>query len=144
MNQSCSGQDARSERTTRGSVRGLRWFCATALVAAAAYQFGPLGRSAFGFEGGKPHTAVRVSSDDIATLDRVSTAIHRVAETVKPSVVSIQTMNARPSRRLSTSAGSGVIFDERGYIVTSHHVVADADRVDVTLFNRRTYRADVV
>ena len=42
------------------------------------------------------------------------------------------------------SAGSGVIINENGYIVTNNHVVQDADQVDVTLSDNRTYRAEVV
>jgi Do/DeqQ family serine protease len=44
----------------------------------------------------------------------------------------------------SQSAGSGVIINEAGYIVTNNHVVQDADVVDVTLFDNRTYRAEVI
>lgn len=42
------------------------------------------------------------------------------------------------------SAGSGVIINENGYIVTNNHVVQDADQVDVTLSDNRTYRAEVI
>lgn len=41
------------------------------------------------------------------------------------------------------SAGSGVIIDaERGLIVTNHHVIAQANRVVITLQDRRTFDAD--
>lgn len=43
------------------------------------------------------------------------------------------------------STGSGVIIDAReGLVLTNHHVVAGADRVIVTLKNRRTYPATVI
>jgi serine protease Do len=44
----------------------------------------------------------------------------------------------------SQSAGSGVIINENGYIVTNSHVVQDADVVEVTLYDNRTYKADVI
>ena len=44
----------------------------------------------------------------------------------------------------SMSAGSGVIINADGYIVTNNHVVADADKVEVTLSNNRTYPAEVL
>lgn len=44
----------------------------------------------------------------------------------------------------SVSTGSGVIINASGYIVTNNHVVADADRVDVTLHDNRSFVADVV
>jgi Do/DeqQ family serine protease len=49
-----------------------------------------------------------------------------------------------PERR-ANSVGSGVIVDaENGYIVTNHHVIANADRIDVTLTDRRELRATLV
>jgi len=44
----------------------------------------------------------------------------------------------------SQSAGSGVIINESGYIVTNNHVVQDADIVEVTLLDNRTYKAEVI
>ena len=44
----------------------------------------------------------------------------------------------------SQSSGSGVIINENGYIVTNNHVVQDADIVEVTLYDNRTYKAAVI
>ena len=44
----------------------------------------------------------------------------------------------------SVSSGSGVIITEGGYIVTNNHVVEDADVVEVTLNDNRTFKADVI
>ena len=44
----------------------------------------------------------------------------------------------------SQSSGSGVIINESGYIVTNNHVVQGADIVDVTLYDNRTYKAEVI
>jgi Do/DeqQ family serine protease len=44
----------------------------------------------------------------------------------------------------SVSTGSGVIINANGYIVTNNHVVADADKVDVTLQDNRSFVAEVV
>lgn len=46
-----------------------------------------------------------------------------------------------PEQRAS---GSGVIISEDGYIVTNNHVVAKADELDVTLSNKKTYKAKVI
>jgi len=40
--------------------------------------------------------------------------------------------------------GSGVIIRSDGYIVTNNHVVADADVIEVTLENNKTYTAKLV
>jgi len=48
---------------------------------------------------------------------------------------------AIPEQRAS---GSGVIISDNGFIVTNNHVVANADEINVTLNNRRTYKAKVI
>ncbi|WOS65386.1 S1C family serine protease [Sinorhizobium fredii] len=89
-------------------------------------------------------------------------------ERVRPAVVSIHTLSSGifrsekledPNvRRLlglpddvfivqsgAAAVGSGVIVDsENGYIVTSRHLVADADDVSVTLVDGRAFEADRV
>ena len=46
-----------------------------------------------------------------------------------------------PEQRAS---GSGVIITEDGYIVTNNHVVDGADEVNVTLANKKSYKATVI
>jgi len=46
--------------------------------------------------------------------------------------------------QLKKGMGSGVIISEDGYIVTNNHVVEFADQVEVTLFDNRSFSADVV
>lgn len=40
--------------------------------------------------------------------------------------------------------GSGVIVDPRGYILTNNHVVGNADEINVTLCDKRTFEAEIV
>src|SRR6185369_15086913 len=42
------------------------------------------------------------------------------------------------------ASGSGVIITDDGYIVTNNHVVDDADKVEVTLNDNRTFTAKVI
>jgi len=52
---------------------------------------------------------------------------------------------ARSGPREVASAGSGVIVDaENGYILTNHHVVANADRIQISLYNEETLDAEVI
>ncbi len=44
----------------------------------------------------------------------------------------------------SQSSGSGVIINENGYIVTNNHVVQDAAIVEVTLYDNRSFKAEVI
>lgn len=43
-----------------------------------------------------------------------------------------------------TGMGSGVIVSENGYIVTNNHVVSDAQKIEVTLNDKRTYEATLI
>jgi Do/DeqQ family serine protease len=47
-----------------------------------------------------------------------------------------------PQVRIGT--GSGVIINPEGYIVTNNHVIADADDIEVTLHDNRTFKATVI
>jgi Do/DeqQ family serine protease len=49
-----------------------------------------------------------------------------------------------PSIRAENSLGSGVILDDRGYILTNNHVVAGADAIEVALPDGRSAKASVV
>jgi len=40
--------------------------------------------------------------------------------------------------------GSGFIIDKDGHVLTNYHVVGDSSQVDVTLHNKKTYRAKVI
>ena len=51
----------------------------------------------------------------------------------------------QPHRRSRGSLGSGVIVDaEKGYIVTNHHLIDQADEITVTTEDGRTLRAELV
>ncbi len=41
-------------------------------------------------------------------------------------------------------AGSGVIISEDGYLVTNNHVIENADKIKVTLNNKKSYNAELV
>lgn len=88
------------------------------------------------------------------------------AKTVTPAVVHIRTlMNANASRMGNSpldswfreyfgerqgpqnrqrGAGSGVIIDKEGYIVTNNHVIEDASEIEVLLNDNRTFKAKLV
>jgi S1-C subfamily serine protease len=50
----------------------------------------------------------------------------------------------QPQERENTATGSGVIISRDGYIVTNNHVVADATELEVSLSDKRTYKAKVI
>jgi len=98
---------------------------------------------------------------------RAVTSLAPLVETASPAVVNIrvsQTVNRRspfgdeafrrffgipdmPGRNNQrvASAGSGVIVDaERGYILTNHHVVGDADEIQISLIDGEILDAEIV
>ena len=97
---------------------------------------------------------------EMVPLDFTSTA-----EKVTKAVVHIRSTQAASSRRSqqeipeqfrqffqfepgqqgpSQSTGSGVLINKDGYIVTNNHVVEGADVVDVTLYDNRELKAEVI
>ncbi|MEK7294306.1 MAG: trypsin-like peptidase domain-containing protein, partial [Nitrospirota bacterium] len=49
-----------------------------------------------------------------------------------------------PPGRPEQSAGSGVIIDAKGYIVTNNHVVDNASQITVTLSDKREFQAKLI
>jgi serine protease Do len=49
-----------------------------------------------------------------------------------------------PTPRRGSSLGSGFIIDPSGYIVTNHHVIAEADEVEVVLADGTSLKATIV
>ncbi len=103
----------------------------------------------------------------LKTVDGVLPSFADIADRVRPSVVYITVQKTetqpqmdvppgfedffrrfqgqgRPRPHIATGSGSGFIVSQDGYILTNNHVVADADKVRVTLLDNRQYDARVV
>jgi serine protease Do len=98
-------------------------------------------------------TAAAVSSTGLQMLEEMQTVITELAEEVKPSVVSIYPVQTggkwskdMPRERLpgTPGSGSGVVIDEKGFIITNNHVVGDAAEVEVRLSDKTKLIAQVV
>lgn len=99
--------------------------------------------------------------------ETVTTTVAPLVQRVTPAVVNISIRTISPAaenpllndpffrrffdlprnlpRRETRAAGSGVIVDARnGYVLTNNHVVEEADRIDVTTKDNRTFRAKLV
>jgi Do/DeqQ family serine protease len=77
------------------------------------------------------------------------TSLAPLVEAASPAVVSIRVTQERRSRfgipAEVGGAGSGVIVDaDNGYILTNHHVVGEADEIEVSLIDGRTFEAELV
>jgi serine protease Do len=49
-----------------------------------------------------------------------------------------------PKKQRQSALGSGFIISSDGYIVTNHHVIAKADKIEVTLHDGEAYKAEVI
>lgn len=72
---------------------------------------------------------------DIELLDAYSRAVTTVVEAVGPAVVSISVgrETSEGNGVEPIAAGSGVLLTPDGYVLTNHHVVRDANRVQLSL-----------
>ena len=52
--------------------------------------------------------------------------------------------NQAPPQEQIRGAGSGVIISDDGYIVTNNHVIHNADDIQITLNNKKTYPAKII
>jgi len=75
----------------------------------------------------------------------VAEGLQSQSSTGKPQK-GVEFMNPAADGLEKRSAGSGVIVDQRGYIITNQHVIANATSVNVTLFSAENavYPAEIV
>lgn len=97
-----------------------------------------------------------VPLDFTTTAERVTKAVVHIRSTQKQSTRENQQYfdpfreffgTPQPHGRgsqPSQSTGSGVIINTEGYIVTNNHVVKDADIVEVTMNDNRSFKAEVI
>jgi serine protease Do len=98
-------------------------------------------KSAYAWEAGRNQAAADTlrSLDEAGILNRASALFRMATDRVAPSVVNIRSMRLmtdRLGRRIPTQigAGSGFVIDRnRGYIVTNHHVIKDAEELIIRL-----------
>ncbi len=85
--------------------------------------------------------------------DPRDTPLVKAVKRAKASVVNIHSEKTVPSSepvfasrkgRKVNGMGTGIVVDERGYVVTNHHVVNGVDSLRVTLVNGATYDAAVI
>jgi S1-C subfamily serine protease len=122
------------------------------VVASSTILFFPL-QSTMAQQKGKPGISSSTSPDQ-ANLPSSSTSLPDVFKKVENSVVQITSTRSNPNQLIiingipatgrSTALGSGFVYDNQGHVITNHHVVADADKADVTFTDGNTYSAKVI
>jgi len=98
-----------------------------------------------------------IDEDALSRAVAFETALTDVAESVSPSVVSIQVEVTRPQNEglpfffggqgrggIVRGGGSGIILRSDGYILTNNHVVHQASRIEVRLKDGKSFPAKLV
>ncbi|MBN2490715.1 MAG: trypsin-like peptidase domain-containing protein [Planctomycetes bacterium] len=80
----------------------------------------------------------------VEALDSFSRAIITVVEEVAPTVVRITVHRTSPGPEGPTGSGSGIVLAPDGYVLTNHHVVADAESLRVSFADGTTHGATVI
>lgn len=129
----------------RRSTRGIRTTAIVALTVLFAVIFG-VGLFAGWVYGTRSTGVVSPAISPSATVPPVTVtgstldAVREAAVAkVRPTVVQVNVVTGS-----GKGLGSGVIFDSRGYIITNHHVIADAQSIQVTLYDGTSLPARLV
>lgn len=123
----------REPERRRGSWRAGA-ILALMLVLAAVFGTGLFAGWEFGTRGS--NATQTIPSLNGANLDTVREAV--VAK-VRPAVVQVNVVTAQ-----GEGLGSGVIIDQRGYIITNQHVVGKAQQIEVVLYDGSKLPAQLV
>jgi S1-C subfamily serine protease len=127
-------------RRTLVTAAGL----AAVVVASAAVT----GTVVHGLDGGTTATASSTTAGSSTTTAAASaSSVKSVIAKVEPSVVDINTTietTGFGGQTEEEGAGTGVIINSDGEILTNNHVIADATKITVTLSDGSTHTATVV
>lgn len=88
--------------------------------------------------------------DPVTVINKSDEITIQLFEKAAPSVVYITTTQgyqnswSRNIEEIPAGTGSGFLWDDNGHIVTNYHVIKDAYKARVTLFNQQTFEAKLV
>src|SRR4051812_14448003 len=151
----------RYSRARFGAAIVVAFFCG--LVFASGFDL-----THFSWAQGRVTSPTKPAPAQIASAAETETAFEAVADHARPAVVSIETerfakarpaaqrgrggrqvppgiedffrqFDGPPSDQPEEASGTGFIVSSDGYILTNNHVVADADKVTVTLYDKRVF-----
>ena len=133
-----SQDEYNKKKQRRESRRGTAVYVLTALL---VFALGFAGIGAVALLDSYTHITQTIEKENVIYVretDGDALSFAEIAGQVKPSVVVIESMGDK------SSAGSGIILSEDGYIATNNHVVSKSAVVKVTLFDGNEYDAEIV
>ena len=132
-------------------MRGIRVLLFALIIAGGFYFYTTAHRSGLvptnwiNREGAKLELTEAAGSEPLDPEEQVNVSVYKKGV---PSVVNIK------SRSVSFNffygvvpeegQGSGFILDKEGHVLTNYHVIANARQIEATLYNRKTYKADLI
>ena len=135
-------------------MRTLRPLLLALIIAAAFYfytsksdhpKFEEAGKKSWFGNSGKLELTEAAGPADLDPEEQVNVSVYKKGI---PSVVNIKSRavsyNFFYGLMPEEGQGTGFILDKEGHILTNFHVIANAQKVEVTLFNRKTVPAQVV
>lgn len=94
---------------------------------------------------------VGLSSETVDFTEAAETALNQVVHvknvsyrTVSNPIMEFMYGYKGGQQQQQIGTGSGVIISEDGYIVTNNHVINEAQDIEITLNNRKTYKAKLI
>lgn len=89
------------------------------------------------------------NTEDIKLLDSYSRTIIQVTQSISPAIVHIKVKQKQQNNRRNTpnsgyANGSGFIISPEGYIVTNSHVVANAEKIIISMYDEADVSAEVI
>jgi S1-C subfamily serine protease len=132
--------------TSEGARSGRRrtFMTAGGLAAVVVASAVATGTVVHGLDGGTTNTAVGTTATTSAVA---ASSVKTVLAKIEPSVVDINTTieaSGFGGQTEEEGAGTGVIINTDGEILTNNHVIADATKITVTLSDGSTHTATVV
>ena len=95
--------------------------------------------------------SVGLSSEAVDFVEAADKAVHTVVHVKNVSVRTVYNPimeffygSRGGQQQEQVGTGSGVIISEDGYIVTNNHVIKDANELEVTLNNKKIYKAKLI
>ncbi len=96
----------------------------------------------------KQNHEIKTKTNDLAKQTNSKKSIEQVVNENENAVVEIKTESISTDSLIldyvKEGAGSGIIIDKKGFILTCNHVVEHSQKIIVTLKNGQSYKANVV